>query len=255
MNVSLVERRIKTYFEQEGPKGDLSSQEWEGVLSRVKEHRQKRWPWGPLTPFTVRPMLTAAASLVLAIVVGGISLWAAAPWEGTNGLTPTPGGYVASNGLHPAFTPEDLMQVSAVVVRGTPVSERIVERTVGEVDGQPVKHANMVVQVAVEEVFSGHAASTIEIAFETVPQGDGPRQITSGDTGHELAAGTGYVLYLVEAKEFKAQFGESGAVFYLTGGNQGAWTVSNGQALPQVAHLEPRTLEAIRADARAEEGS
>lgn len=90
MNRELLEGGIKYYFKQEGVKGDLSSRQWEEVLSHVKKQKQRRWLWGPLTPLTARPILAMAASLVLAVVVGGTALWVAAPWEGIVPGTPRP---------------------------------------------------------------------------------------------------------------------------------------------------------------------
>ena len=72
------EERLKRYFEQEGAKGDLSPQQWEAMLLRVKSHRQRRWPWMLIPPLVARrPIFSAAAVIVLAV----LSVWTTANWE------------------------------------------------------------------------------------------------------------------------------------------------------------------------------
>lgn len=83
MNREELENNLKQYFQQESARGDLPAQQWQEMLSQVKEQQQRRWLWGFMTPLTARPALAVAGSLVLAVAVGGASLWLAAPWEGT----------------------------------------------------------------------------------------------------------------------------------------------------------------------------
>ena len=51
------EELLKQYFNQEGPKGDLSPEQWEAVLNYVKTRRQRNFSWSPFTWFTAsRPV-------------------------------------------------------------------------------------------------------------------------------------------------------------------------------------------------------
>ena len=86
---------LKRYFEMESSKGDLSPQQWEDLLSHVKSHKQRHWFWRLMPPlFARRPALSAATSLALAVIVVGISLWLAAPWErGHSEMPGTPRGW------------------------------------------------------------------------------------------------------------------------------------------------------------------
>ena len=77
------EELLKHYFEQESKKGDLSTEQWEDVLLRVRRQKKRGWFGRVMAPLTARqPALAIAASLVIAIMVGAISLWIIAPWEG-----------------------------------------------------------------------------------------------------------------------------------------------------------------------------
>ena len=77
------EELLKHYFEQESTKGDLSAEQWEDVLLRVRRQKERGWFGRVMAPLTARqPALSIAASLVIAIMVGAISLWIIAPWEG-----------------------------------------------------------------------------------------------------------------------------------------------------------------------------
>ena len=77
------EELLKHYFEQESKKGDLSTEQWEDVLLRVRRQKERGWFGRVMAPLTARqPALAIAASLVIAIMVGAISLWIIAPWEG-----------------------------------------------------------------------------------------------------------------------------------------------------------------------------
>ena len=77
------EELLKHYFEQESKKGDLSAEQWEDVLLRVRRQKERGWFGRVMAPLTARqPALAIAASLVIAIMVGAISLWIIAPWEG-----------------------------------------------------------------------------------------------------------------------------------------------------------------------------
>ena len=77
------EELLKHYFEQESKKGDLSTEQWEDVLRRVPRHKERVWFGGFMVSLTARqPALAIAASLFIAVMVGAISLWIIAPWEG-----------------------------------------------------------------------------------------------------------------------------------------------------------------------------
>ena len=77
------EKLLKNYFERESTKGDLSAEQWETALLRVRRQKDRGWFGKVMAPFTVRqPALAVATSLVLAVMVGAISLWIIAPWEG-----------------------------------------------------------------------------------------------------------------------------------------------------------------------------
>ena len=77
------EELLKHYFEQESTKGDLSAEQWETVLLRVRRQKERGWFGRVMAPLTARqPALAIASSLVIAIMVGAISLWIIAPWEG-----------------------------------------------------------------------------------------------------------------------------------------------------------------------------
>ena len=77
------EKLLKHYFEQESSKGDLSPEQWGTVLLRVRRHKDRGWFGKVTAPLTVRrPALAIAASLFLVVMVGAISLWIIAPWEG-----------------------------------------------------------------------------------------------------------------------------------------------------------------------------
>ena len=98
----MYEDLLKHYFEQESTKGDLSPQQWETVLLRVRRHKERGWFGKVMAPFTVRrPALAIATSLVLAVMVGVISLWIIAPWEGNPGSPGRPGhpGHPGSGGI------------------------------------------------------------------------------------------------------------------------------------------------------------
>ena len=93
---------LKNYFVQESLKGDLSPVQWETVLLRVRRHKERGWFGKVMAPFTVRrPVLAVAASLVLAVMVGAISLSIIAPWEGNAGDPGSPGspGRPGSGGI------------------------------------------------------------------------------------------------------------------------------------------------------------
>ncbi len=78
-----LEERLRRYFDRESAKRDLSHQKWDSVLLRVKSQRQRRGLGGLLLSLTARrPVVTIAASFVLAVMVGVVSLWMTAPWEG-----------------------------------------------------------------------------------------------------------------------------------------------------------------------------
>ena len=82
---------LKRYFETESSKGDLSSQQWEDLLLHVKSHKQRQWFWRPMPSlFARRLALSAATSLALVVIVVGISLWLAAPWERGHSDMPGP---------------------------------------------------------------------------------------------------------------------------------------------------------------------
>ena len=77
------EELLKHYFEQESTKGDLSPERWETVLLRVRRQKGRGWFGRVMAPLTARqPALAIAASLVIAVMVGAITLWINAPWEG-----------------------------------------------------------------------------------------------------------------------------------------------------------------------------
>ena len=76
------EERLKLYFEQESAKGDLSLRQWGVMLVRVRSYRQRRWSVRLVPPLIARrPIFSAAAFIVLAVIVGGVSLWTTAHWE------------------------------------------------------------------------------------------------------------------------------------------------------------------------------
>ena len=86
------EKLLQHYFEQENSEGDLSPEQWETVLGHVKTQKQRRSSWGLMAPFTARGAVPAiAATLVLAVTAGVMSLWMTAPWEGSSTNGPTPG--------------------------------------------------------------------------------------------------------------------------------------------------------------------
>ena len=91
----MYEERLKRYFAVESPRGDLSPQQWDEMLLHVRSHKQRRRFWWLAPPLIARrPLISAAASLVLAIMVVGISLWMAAPWERNSaGVPDVPRGW------------------------------------------------------------------------------------------------------------------------------------------------------------------
>ena len=83
------EKLLNNYFEQESTKGDLSPEQWEDVLLRVRRHKERGWFGRVMAPLTARqPALAIAASLFIAVMVGAISLWIIAPWEGHDSYGP-----------------------------------------------------------------------------------------------------------------------------------------------------------------------
>ena len=99
------EKLLKHYFEQESSKGDLSPEQWGTVLLRVRRHKDRGWFGKVTAPLTVRrPALAIAASLFLVVMVGAISLWIIAPWEGHDPYGPPAiPGYAGGSGIpgHP----------------------------------------------------------------------------------------------------------------------------------------------------------
>ena len=98
------EKLLQHYFEQENSEGDLSPEQWETVLGHVKTQKQRRSSWGLLAPLTARGAVPAiAATLVLAITAGVISLWVTAPWDGSSANGPSSGwGHIGGLPGHPA---------------------------------------------------------------------------------------------------------------------------------------------------------
>ncbi len=85
------EERLKRYFEQESPKGDLSDHQWRGVLSHVRTRDQRRGFWRAVALLVPqRPLFATAGTLVLAVMAVGASLWITAPWEATPPPEPSP---------------------------------------------------------------------------------------------------------------------------------------------------------------------
>ncbi|MCY4651726.1 MAG: collagen-like protein, partial [Dehalococcoidia bacterium] len=91
----MCEERLKRYFDLESHRGDLSPHQWDELLLYVKSHKQRRRFWRLLPPLIARrPLLSAVSSFVLVVMVVGISLWMAAPWEGNSpGVPAAPGGW------------------------------------------------------------------------------------------------------------------------------------------------------------------
>ncbi len=86
------EERLKRYFEQESAKGDLSPQQWESVLLHVKTQGQRHGIWKAAISIAAgRPLPAIAATLVLAVMAVGASLWVTAPWEGPRAVRGLPG--------------------------------------------------------------------------------------------------------------------------------------------------------------------
>ena len=84
------EDRLKHYFEQESAKRELSAHQWRSVLSQVKTQNQRRGVWRAVTLLTPqRPLLATAATLVLAVMAVGTSLWITAPWAASPFPEPT----------------------------------------------------------------------------------------------------------------------------------------------------------------------
>ncbi|MBI4295423.1 MAG: hypothetical protein HY669_04570 [Chloroflexi bacterium] len=81
MNRDTLENRIKHYFVQEGAEGDMSPRQWGEVLAHVRRQKQRRWPWIAAISAMPRPLAAMAVSLVLLVVVGGVSLLVVAPWR------------------------------------------------------------------------------------------------------------------------------------------------------------------------------
>lgn len=87
----MYEERLKRYFEQEGAKGDLSPQQWERLLLRVKAQKQRRWLRNLVKSRAIRrPALLMAATVAIAVMAGAASLWVTAPWEGSSLHRPSP---------------------------------------------------------------------------------------------------------------------------------------------------------------------
>ena len=97
------EELLKHYFERESTKGDLSAEQWETALLRVRRQKDRGWFGKVMAPFTVRrPALAIAASLFIAVMVGAISLWIIAPWEGHDPYGPPAiPGYAGGSPVHP----------------------------------------------------------------------------------------------------------------------------------------------------------
>ncbi len=100
MKREMLENRIKQHFVQEGAKGDLSAEQWQEVLTHVRSEKQRRWPWGTAIFAMPRPLTAMAVSLLLAVVVGGVSLWVVAPWRQA-----APGGTWPLIQLEPSVVP------------------------------------------------------------------------------------------------------------------------------------------------------
>jgi hypothetical protein len=86
------EELLKRYFNQEGARGELPLQQWKEILHMVKKQEQNRGRKASFTSFTAKPVLVALAAFVIAVAIGGVSLWAASPWDGGSGQTTTPSG-------------------------------------------------------------------------------------------------------------------------------------------------------------------
>ena len=58
------EELLKHYFEQESTKGDLSAEQWEDVLLRVRRQKERGWFGRVMAPLTARqPALAIALPL------------------------------------------------------------------------------------------------------------------------------------------------------------------------------------------------
>lgn len=99
----MYEESLKRYFELESSKGDLSAEQWEAVLLRVRGQRNRGWLGKLIAPPTVRrpPLFAAVAAIVLALIVGATSLWIVAPWEGHGPYGPP--GIPGLGGSAPGF--------------------------------------------------------------------------------------------------------------------------------------------------------
>ena len=84
MNHELLDTRLKGYFEHEAGRGDVSTDQWQRLISEAVSHRQRHWgrrSWNPLKLASGRPLAATAAALVIAVVVGGMSLWISGLWH------------------------------------------------------------------------------------------------------------------------------------------------------------------------------
>jgi hypothetical protein len=71
-----LERKIKSLFEQEGAKGDLSPEQWERLLyTAARQKRSRRLSWLPYPASLRRPIVIVSGTLLLAILVSAVSLW------------------------------------------------------------------------------------------------------------------------------------------------------------------------------------
>lgn len=84
MNHELLESRLKNYFEHEADRGDISPDQWRHLISEAVTHSQRhrgRWARNPLRLVLRRPHAATAATLVVAVVIGGMSLWISGFWQ------------------------------------------------------------------------------------------------------------------------------------------------------------------------------
>ena len=84
MNHELLESRLKGYFEHEADRGDISTDQWQRLISEAVTHSQRHrgsWLRNPLRLVSGRPVAASAAALVVAVVAGGMTLWMSGLWH------------------------------------------------------------------------------------------------------------------------------------------------------------------------------
>lgn len=170
------EERLQHYLEREGMNGDLSPQQWESLLLHVKTQRQRRRLWIPVTSLSFRrPILAMAAALVIAVMIGGASLWITAPWEGSS--PDQPAGMRGSPGRPAPRIVEAVWEADkSLIAPGEPIT---ITFTLKNVWHQLIEFTESPTTVTLNQV---GASAEVPIPLDIASSGQHPHPIEPGGT-------------------------------------------------------------------------